>query len=189
MWVSAKFVTCTVKGTLVEAKMCTFTIESTHFFFNKCPIHTQHGATAKFITNSQDPDYSVDSNLGCSSRQAWSINFFYMWDSLSSVWHPSVFFTGRPIWPLFPAYPAGIYWKNPFLIFNEMPLLPSNPLRKVETKAKACSREKFPNCHLSGSLQLEDGGIWGWRIVTVWKWKRSSLCARRSLPTLSCRYL
>ncbi len=26
--------------TLAEAKMCTFTLESTHFIFNKCPIYT-----------------------------------------------------------------------------------------------------------------------------------------------------
>ncbi len=30
---SAKFGTCTVNGTLVEAKMCTFTLESAHFIF------------------------------------------------------------------------------------------------------------------------------------------------------------
>ncbi len=43
VWASAKFGTCTfvsVNGTLVEAKMCTFTLESTHFIFNKCPIFT-----------------------------------------------------------------------------------------------------------------------------------------------------
>jgi hypothetical protein len=36
--VSAKFDSCTVvsvNGTLVEAKMCTFTLESTHFIFNE----------------------------------------------------------------------------------------------------------------------------------------------------------
>jgi hypothetical protein len=36
--VSAKFGTCTivsVNGTLVEAKMCTFTLESSHFIFKK----------------------------------------------------------------------------------------------------------------------------------------------------------
>jgi hypothetical protein len=39
--VSAKFDTCTVvdlNGTLVEAKMFTFTLEYTHFTFNKGPI-------------------------------------------------------------------------------------------------------------------------------------------------------
>ncbi len=44
--VCAKFGTCTVvslNGTLVEAKMSTFTIESTHFNFNKCPIYTYDG--------------------------------------------------------------------------------------------------------------------------------------------------
>jgi hypothetical protein len=36
-----------VNGTLVGAKMCTFTLESTHFIFNKCPIYTHVGASAK----------------------------------------------------------------------------------------------------------------------------------------------
>jgi hypothetical protein len=60
--VSAKFGTCTVvsiNGTLIEAKMCTFTLESTHFIFNKCPIYTYDGASAKFSTNSQETDYSA----------------------------------------------------------------------------------------------------------------------------------
>ncbi len=55
VWVSAKFGTCTVvsvNGTLVEAKMFTFTLESTQFIFNKCPIYTHDGASAKFSTNS-----------------------------------------------------------------------------------------------------------------------------------------
>jgi hypothetical protein len=65
VWVSAKFGTCTVvsvKGTIVEAKMCTFTLESTHFIFNKSPIYTHDGASAKFSTNSQKTDYSVVSD-------------------------------------------------------------------------------------------------------------------------------
>jgi hypothetical protein len=49
-----------VNGTLVEAKLCTFTLESMHFIFNKCPIYTS--ASAKFSTNSHETDYSV----GCS---------------------------------------------------------------------------------------------------------------------------
>jgi hypothetical protein len=39
--INAKFGTCTVvglNGTLVEANMFSFTLESTHFFFNKVPI-------------------------------------------------------------------------------------------------------------------------------------------------------
>ncbi len=54
LWVSAKFGTCTVvsiNGTLVEAKMFTFTLESTHFIFNWCPIYPHDGASAKFSTN------------------------------------------------------------------------------------------------------------------------------------------
>ena len=60
--VGAKFDTCTVvsvNGTLVEAKMCTFTLESTHFIFNKRHIYTHAGASAKFSTNSKEADYSV----------------------------------------------------------------------------------------------------------------------------------
>ncbi len=47
--VSAKFGNCTVvslNGTLVEAKMFTFTIECTHLIFNK----THDGANDKFDT-------------------------------------------------------------------------------------------------------------------------------------------
>ncbi len=63
MSVSAKFGTCTVvsvNGTLVEAKMCIFTLESTHFIFNECPIYTHDGARAKFSTNSHETDYSEE---------------------------------------------------------------------------------------------------------------------------------
>ncbi len=48
-----------VKETLDEAKMSTFTLETTHFIFNKCPIYTHDGASAKFSTNLQETDYSV----------------------------------------------------------------------------------------------------------------------------------
>jgi hypothetical protein len=47
-----------VKGTLVEAKMCTFTLESTHFIFNQCPVYNHDGASA----NSHERDYSVQEN-------------------------------------------------------------------------------------------------------------------------------
>ncbi len=43
-----------VTGTLVEAKLCILTFESTHFIFNKCPIYTHDGASAKFSTNSHE---------------------------------------------------------------------------------------------------------------------------------------
>jgi hypothetical protein len=49
--------------TLAEAKICTFTLESTHFIFNKCPIYTHDGASAKFRTNSQETDYRVPFKL------------------------------------------------------------------------------------------------------------------------------
>ncbi len=51
---SAKFGTCTVvsvKWTLVEDKMRRFKGECAHFSFNKCPIYTHDGASAKFDTN------------------------------------------------------------------------------------------------------------------------------------------
>jgi hypothetical protein len=33
--------------------------ECAHFIFNKCPIYTHDGASAKFSTNSQETDNSV----------------------------------------------------------------------------------------------------------------------------------
>jgi hypothetical protein len=48
-----------VNETVVEEKMCTFTLDSTHFIFNKCPIYTHDGASVKFRTNSHETDYSV----------------------------------------------------------------------------------------------------------------------------------
>jgi hypothetical protein len=46
---------------LVESKMCTFTLESKHFIFNKRPINTNVDATAsaKFSTIKHETDYSV----------------------------------------------------------------------------------------------------------------------------------
>jgi hypothetical protein len=55
----AKFVACTVvslNGTLVEDKMRIFEGECADFIFNKCPLYTHDGASAKFSTNSQDTD-------------------------------------------------------------------------------------------------------------------------------------
>ncbi len=45
--------------TLAEAKMCTFTLESTHFIFNKCPITTAQVPNLEIRTNSQETDYSA----------------------------------------------------------------------------------------------------------------------------------
>jgi hypothetical protein len=45
-------------GYFFEAKMCTFTLESTQFIFNKSPIYTHNGARAKFSNNSHETDYS-----------------------------------------------------------------------------------------------------------------------------------
>jgi hypothetical protein len=48
-----------VNGTIVEAKTCTFALECTHFIFNKSPIYTHDGASAKFSTNTEETYYSV----------------------------------------------------------------------------------------------------------------------------------
>ncbi len=64
--VSAKFGTCTILGVneiLVGAKICTFTLESMHFIFNKCPIYNHDGASAKISTYSQETDFSVHCNF------------------------------------------------------------------------------------------------------------------------------
>jgi hypothetical protein len=36
-----------------------------HFIFNKCTIYTHDGTSAKFRTNLQEADYSVDVVLRC----------------------------------------------------------------------------------------------------------------------------
>ncbi len=48
-----------VNGTLVEDKMRRFKGECEHISFNKCPIYTHDGASAKFSPNSQEMDNSV----------------------------------------------------------------------------------------------------------------------------------
>ncbi len=52
-----------VNGTLVEAKTCSFTLESSHFIYNKCSIYSHDGASAKFSTNSHETDYRAASIL------------------------------------------------------------------------------------------------------------------------------
>ncbi len=47
-----------VKGTLVEAKMCTSTLEFTHFIFKKCAIYTHDGERVPNL-DSHEADYSV----------------------------------------------------------------------------------------------------------------------------------
>ncbi len=54
-------------GTLFEAKMCTFTHEPTHFIFNKCPLYTHDGTSAKFSTNSHETDYNAGVSIYLSS--------------------------------------------------------------------------------------------------------------------------
>jgi hypothetical protein len=63
-----------LNGILVEAKMCTFTLESTHFIFNKCSIYNHDGASAKFSTNTHETDYSV--------RVQWSLLLIATADSI-----------------------------------------------------------------------------------------------------------
>jgi hypothetical protein len=58
----AIFDTCTVvsvNGTPVEDKMRRFKGECAQFRFNKCPIFTHDGASAKFSTNAHLADNSV----------------------------------------------------------------------------------------------------------------------------------
>ena len=52
-----------VNGTLVEDKMRRFKGECEHFRFNKSPIYTHDGASAKFSNNSQEMDNSVCSRF------------------------------------------------------------------------------------------------------------------------------
>ncbi len=52
-----------VNGTLVEDKMPRFKGECEHFSFNKCPIYTHDGASAKFNTKSHETDNSVRYNI------------------------------------------------------------------------------------------------------------------------------
>jgi hypothetical protein len=54
-----------LNGTPVEAKLCIFTLESTHFIFILCPIYIDDGASAKFNTNSQITDYSAGGQVQC----------------------------------------------------------------------------------------------------------------------------
>ncbi len=39
--------------------MFTFTLESTHFVFNKCPIYTHDDASVKFSTSWDETGYNV----------------------------------------------------------------------------------------------------------------------------------
>jgi hypothetical protein len=62
VWICAKFGTCNavrLNGTLVEDKMRRFKGDCAHFSFNKSPIQTQDGASAKFSTNSHEKDNRV----------------------------------------------------------------------------------------------------------------------------------
>ncbi len=49
-----------VNGTKAEDKMRRFKGEGAKFSFNKCPIYTHDGASARFSTNSQETDNNVE---------------------------------------------------------------------------------------------------------------------------------
>jgi hypothetical protein len=49
-----------VNGTQVEDKMRTFKGECAQFSFNRCPVYTHDGASAKFSTSSQETNNSVE---------------------------------------------------------------------------------------------------------------------------------
>ncbi len=57
--VSAKFActVVTVNGTLVETKMCPFTLKFMHFIFNKCPIYTHDCASVLLSTGCDETDF------------------------------------------------------------------------------------------------------------------------------------
>jgi hypothetical protein len=63
-------------GTLVEAKICTFTLESKHFIFNKSHLHSRR-ASAKNSKNSHETGHSVGTGK--------LLIFFYSVCTL--VWH------------------------------------------------------------------------------------------------------
>ncbi len=48
-----------VNETLVDDKKRRFKGECAHFSFNKCPIYTHDGASAKYSTKSHETDNSV----------------------------------------------------------------------------------------------------------------------------------
>ncbi len=52
-----------VNGTLVKDKMFWFKGDYAHFSFNKCPIYTHDGASAKISTNSQETDNSAEETI------------------------------------------------------------------------------------------------------------------------------
>ncbi len=67
-----------VNGTLVEDKMLRFQGEDAYSSFNKCPIYTHNGASAKFSTNSHKKDNNAAaingmSSLSFNSEDRWSI--------------------------------------------------------------------------------------------------------------------
>ncbi len=78
LWVCAKFGTCTVvsvNGTLVEDKMRRLKGECAHFSFNKCPIYTHDGASAKLSTNSHETDTSAVDHFKASPSTWLSIRY------------------------------------------------------------------------------------------------------------------
>jgi hypothetical protein len=65
--VSTMFVT-SIHAPFIQSCTCLFSnthspLKFTHFIFNECPIYTHDGESAKFSTNSYEPDYSVLASL------------------------------------------------------------------------------------------------------------------------------
>ncbi len=70
LWVSAKFGTCTVvsvNGTQVEDKMRRFKGECAQFSFNRCPVYTHNGASAKSSTGACCIPLKILLHLECGS--------------------------------------------------------------------------------------------------------------------------
>jgi hypothetical protein len=80
-----------VNGTLVDAKMCIFTLESKYFFFNKCPIYNHDDASAKFSTNSHETDYSAYMTLNpISSEFSYEENLVFFFISARGFDFPTL---------------------------------------------------------------------------------------------------
>ncbi len=65
-----------VNGTLVEDKMRRFKGECEHFSFNKCPIYTHDGTSAKFSNNSQEMDNNAYKRNFELKKSSLSLSFF-----------------------------------------------------------------------------------------------------------------
>jgi hypothetical protein len=81
-----------LNGTLVEDKLRRFKGECEHFRFNKCPIYTHDGASAKFSSNSQEMDNSVDHQLNTPELQIIILNPAHMLQFIILNWSTATIF-------------------------------------------------------------------------------------------------